>query len=410
MLLNLQQIYSIYINLNKNRGVGVEMDFAYTPEQESLIDLCRQFMKKEVTPFVEQYEQDEHYPRETAEKLGSIGLTGGTIPEEYGGAGLDYITLSIVLEELAYGDIMTATIAGWPSCSLGRPLLVYGTEEQKQTYLKPLAQGRMFGATGVTEPHSGTDIVRRMETTVRKEGDHYILNGMKTWVSNAKNADFFLTYGTLDKSKGMHGICAFIVEKKWPGVTINKIKNKVGARSQDTAEVYFEDVKVPKENLIGEEGKGYKALMCGTEIGRLACASRAVGQMRACLDAAVQYASEREVFGQPIGKYQLIQAKIANMRLSIESARLMNFKLAWLFDQGHERCQKEASLAKWYATDALMKVAEDAYQIHGAYGVAEEYKVGRYFRDAKIMQIYDGANEIHQQIVGEWELGYRTKK
>ena len=386
------------------------MDFAISPDQLALIETARSFARKEVAPHVERFERDEHYPRELAERMGALGLVGGVIPEEYGGVGLDYVTLSLLLEELATVDVMTAVIAGWPSCSLGRPILLYGSEELKQRYLVPQSQGKIFGATGVTEPHSGTDIVRTMETTVRRDGDHYVLNGAKTWISNARNADFFLTYGTIDKSRGMRGICAFVVDANLPGISIAPILNKAGARSQGTAQVFFDNVRVPATHRLLPEGEGYKSLMTGTEIGRLACAARAVGQMRACLELATGYARERQVFGQPIGRYQLIQSKIAEIRVSLDAATLLTRRLAWLLDQGAERCQEEASIAKLFATDALMRAAEHAYQIHGAYGVAEEYHVGRIFRDAKVMQIYDGTNEIHQTIIGEWELGYRAAR
>jgi alkylation response protein AidB-like acyl-CoA dehydrogenase len=246
-----------------------------------------------------------------------------------------------------------------------------------------------------------------METTARREGGEYVLNGTKTWISNARNADFFLTYATIDKAKGMRGICAFIVDAGTPGLGMAPIRNKAGSRGQDTAQLYFNELRVPARQRLLPEGEGYKSLMCGTEVGRLACAARATGQIRACLDAAVAYAREREVFGQPIGRYELVQAKIANMRVALETSRLVVRRFAWLLDQGAERAQKEASIAKLHTTDALMQAAQDAYQIHGAYGVAEEYRVARYFRDAKVMQIYDGANEMHQQIIGEWELGYR---
>jgi len=383
------------------------MDFAITSDQQALLDMAADFARNEIAPHVEEFERNERFPRELAVRMGEVGLLGGTIPEEYGGLGLDHVTLALLLEELAYFDVTAAVIAGWPSCSLGRPILLYGTEEQKRRYLTPLCQGKIFGAAAVTEPHSGTDIVRRMETTVRHDGDEYVINGTKTWISNASNADFFVTYATLDKNLGMRGICAFIVDAKSKGLTQAPIKNKTGSRSQDTAQLFFEDLRVPAENRLLPEGQGYKSLMCGTEIGRLACSARATGVIRACLDAAVEYAKQREVFGQPIGRYELVQAKIANMRVGLETSRLLVRRLAWLMDQGGDRLQKEASMAKLHATDTLMQVAQDAYQIHGAYGVAEEYKVGRYFRDAKVMQIYDGANEMHQQIIGEWELGYR---
>jgi alkylation response protein AidB-like acyl-CoA dehydrogenase len=384
------------------------MDFGITEEQQALMDTAAEFARNEIAPHVEEFEREERFPRELIVKMGEVGLLGGTVPEEHGGLGLDHVTLSLLLEELARVDVTAAVIAGWPSCSLGRPILLYGSDEQKRKYLAPLCQGTISGAHAVTEPHSGTDIVRKMETTVRRDGDSYVLNGTKTWISNARNADFFLTYGTIDRSLGPRGICAFIVDADSKGLSIAPIKNTAGSRSQDTAQLFFEDLRVPAANRLLPEGEGYKSLMCGTEIGRLACAARATGQIRACLDASVAYATERHVFDQAIGRYELVQAKIAGMRVALETSRLIVRRFAWLLDQGAARAQKEASIAKLYTTNALMRCAEDAYQIHGAYGVAEEYKVGRYFRDAKVMQIYDGANEMHEQIIGEWELGYRT--
>ncbi|MBN8477528.1 MAG: acyl-CoA dehydrogenase family protein [Burkholderiales bacterium] len=383
------------------------MDFAITSDQQALLDLAAEFARNEIAPRVAEFEREERFPRELATRMGEIGLLGGTIPEAYGGLGLDYLTLALLIEEIAYVDVTAAVIAGWPSCSLGRPILLYGDDEQKAKYLTPLCQGKIFGAHAVTEPHSGTDIVRRLETTARRDGDAYVLNGTKTWISNAGNADFFLTYATIDKSLGMRGICAFIVDAGTPGLSMTPIRNKTGSRGQDTAQLFFEELRVPAVQRLLPEGQGYKSLMCGTEIGRLACAARATGQIRACLDAAVGYAKQREVFGQPIGRYELVQAKIAGMRVGLDTSRLLVRHFAWRLDQGVERAQEEASVAKLYTTETLMRCALDAYQIHGAYGVAEEYRVGRYFRDAKVMQIYDGANEMHQQIIGEWELGYR---
>lgn len=386
------------------------MDFAVTEEQRAIVETARRFVETEVAPHVERFEREETYDREIVRKMGALGLTGGTITEAWGGAGLDHVTLSMLLEELAYVDVTTAVYAGWPSCSLGRPILLYGSDALKERYLRALCAGEIVGATGVTEPHSGTDIVRRMETTARREGDHYVLDGTKIWISNVRHADFFLTYGTIDKSKGMRGVTCFVVDRATPGITIQPIRNKHGARSQETGQIFFDGVRVPASNRILPEGEGYKALMCGTEIGRLACAARANGQLRACLDAAAAYAKTREVFGQPIGRLELVQGKIAAMKVALEASTLLTRKLAWLLDRGEARVQEAASIAKLFATNSLMRAATEAYQIHGAYGAAEEYKVGRYFRDAKIMQIYDGANEIHQQIVGEWELGYRQAR
>jgi glutaryl-CoA dehydrogenase (non-decarboxylating) len=246
-----------------------------------------------------------------------------------------------------------------------------------------------------------------METTARRDGSDYLLNGAKAWVSNIENADWFLTFATVDRSLGYKGVCAFIVERGFAGVSTQKYLNKVSSRTHVNGELALSDVRVPAANRIGDEGLGYKVLMAGTEIGRLACAARAVGQLRACLDLSVRYAQSRAVFGEPIGRYQLIQQKIARMSVDLAAARLLTYRLAWLQDEGHRRLQKEAAAAKVFATDALMQAATEAMQIHGAYGCADEFEIGRIWRDAKAMQIYDGTNEILTVQVAEHELGYR---
>ena len=245
---------------------------------------------------------------------------------------------------------------------------------------------------------------------MRRDGDHYVLHGAKTWISNAENADFFLTYGTIDKSKGMRGICCFVVDRDTPGISIAPILNKAGARSQGVAQVFFDDVRVPASHRLLPEGEGYKALMTGTEIGRLACAARAVGQIRTCLDLSVAYAKQRVVFGQPIGKYQLIQAKIADIRVALDAATLLRGGSRGCSTPASSAARRRRRSRSCTPPTRSMQSAEHAYQIHGAYGVAEEYQVGRIFRDAKVTQIYDGTNEIHQTIIGEWELGYRAAK
>jgi len=383
------------------------MDFAFTSEQRAIQQLARDFAQKEVAPFVAEWDRLGTYPAEIPRRLGQLGLMGGVLQEEYGGAGMDHISLTLMLEELARVCFMTAVMAGWPSCSLGRGIMTYGTEEQKRKYIVPLVRGEKLGGTGVTEPHSGTDIVRQMQTTAVKDGDAYLISGTKTWISNLHLAQWFITFATLDKSLGHRGICAFVVEKNWPGVSTHPFKNLVGARTHGCGELVLDRVRVPQENLVGREYEGYKVLMAGTEIGRLACAARAVGQIQACLDESIKYAQSRIVFGQPIGKYQLIQAKITDMVVGLEAARLLTYKLAWLKDQGVERVQREASIAKMYATDVLMQAALNACQIYGAYSCSDEYPVGRFFRDAKFQQILDGTNEIHRVIIAEHALGYR---
>ena len=383
------------------------MDFAESDEQRAVRQMVRDFGQKEIAPRFPEWDHEETFPKEINARLADLGLLGGAMPAAYGGSDLDYVTLAIVMEELGYFCPMVATVCGQPSCSLGRGMLIYGSDEQKQRYLKPTLEGKIVGATAVTEPHSGTDVVRRMETTARRDGSAYVLNGAKAWVSNIVNADWFLTFATLDRSLGHKGVCAFVVERSYEGVSTQKYLNKASSRTHVTGELALTDVRVPAENLIGEEGAGYKVLMAGTEIGRLACAARAVGQLRACLDLAVAYARVREVFGAPIGRHQLIQQKIAAISVSLEAARLLTYRLAWLKDEGRERVQKDAAAAKVFATDALMQAATDAMQIHGAYGCSDDFEIGRIWRDAKAMQIYDGTNEILTVQIAEHELGYR---
>ena len=383
------------------------MKFDFTEEELMIQKTARDFARQEVAPRVADFDKEGYYDPAIVSKMGELGFTGGVLPAEYGGAGMSYTALALLLEELGYACLVTATYAGWPSCSLGQGLLRYGTEEQKFKYLKPLAEGTGFGGTGVTEPHSGTDIVRNMETTARKDGDHYVLNGTKMWISNLELAEWFITFAQADKSRGHKGINAFIVEKGSPGLSVHPFDDLMGKRYFMTGELVLDGVRVPGENLVGEEYEGYKVLMAGTEIGRLSCAARCVGQTRAILDASIDYAKQREAFGQPLGKYQLIQSKITDMMVGLEGARLMVYKLAWMKDQGVERAQQEASMAKMYATDVQMKSATEAIQIHGAYGCSSEYDVNRYFRDAKTCQIMDGTNEIHRVIIAEHGLGYR---
>lgn len=385
------------------------MDFEFTDEERMIQKTARDFARKEVAPRVAEFDRDEFYDVEIIRKMGRLGFTGGVLPRKYSGSEMSFMGLTLMLEELGRVCTFTSVQAGYASCSGGQGILTYGTEEQKLKYLAALCRGEKPCATGVTEAHSGTDIVRVMETSVKKSGDDYIINGTKAWISNLDHAEWFITFAQMDKSKGHKGICAFIIEKNWPGVTVKPYKNLMGCRSYKTGDLILEDVHVPRENLVGNEFEGYKVLMCGTEIGRLSCAARSLGLARSCLDASIEYAKQRVVFGRPISDYQLIKAKIADMAVGCQAAQFLTYHLAWLKDKGLEGVQREASIAKLYASNVLMKAASDAVQIHGAYGVHEEYNVGRYFRDAKVIQIYDGTNEIHEVIIADHALGYKTR-
>jgi len=385
------------------------MEFTLTEEQRLWRETVRQFAEKEVAPFVAEYDQEERYPVEIAQKMGKLGFLGGVIPEEYGGPGLDHITYTVGVEEMSRFDINMGSAMTRASGLVGSGLLQFGTEAQKRRYLMPLARGERFGGTGVTEPHSGTDVAA-METTVRREGDYYYINGTKTWISGIGYAAWFLTFAQADKSKGPKGICAFIVDKDAPGFSTRIFRNKVGLRPSSTGELIFEDCRVPRENLVGEEGQGLRVALCAVENGRLSVAARAVGLTQACLDASVKYAQERIVFGQPIGRYQLIQAKITDMVVGLEAARLLTYRLAWLKDQGVKRARRDAAIAKLFSTDVAMRSAIDACQIYGAYSCSPEYPVGRYFRDAKFLQIVEGTSELQRILIAEYALGYRVDR
>lgn len=383
------------------------MEFAVTDEQRAICALARRFGEDVVRPNIAEWDRAEYMPRDLYKRLAELGFLGGSLPEKYGGSELDYVTLAMLIEELSYFSPKVGGSAGHPSCSLGMGLLMYGTEEQRERFLRPTLTGDIIGATALTEPHSGSDVVRHITTTVERDGDDYVINGQKAWVSNASHADWFITFATIDKSKGHKGVCAFLVERGFAGVTTTQYKNNVGFRTSMTGDVFYDNVRVPRANLLGEEGLGYKVMMAGAEIGRLSCAARAVGAIRYCLDLAVAYAKERVVFEHPIGTYQLIQEKIAKMSVGLEASRMLTYRLAWMRDQGNTRLQKEASMAKLFATDTLMMAASETMQILGSAACSGESPIGRVFRDAKFMQIVDGANELQTKMIAEHELGYR---
>jgi len=383
------------------------MDFDWSDEQQELRRLAADFAAREIAPHVAEYDRDERFPAEIVREAGKLGLAGGVVPPEYGGAGLDYVTYSMLMEEVSKTCHIVACALSFPSGLVGNSILRYGSEEQKQRYLAPLSRGEIFGGAGVTEARSGTD-VSDMDTTARRDGDDYVISGAKMWISFLDVATFFLTFAHLgvDEKTRRKRICAFIVDADLPGVSVHPLKNKYGFRPLSTGEFVLEDVRVPKEALVGEEGQGFEIAMNAVESGRLGVASRAVGLSQACCDVAIEYAKERRVFRQPIGKFQLVQEKISDMVCGTEGARLLTYRLAWLKDRGL-RARDAASVAKMTASDVALKSATDAFQIHGAYGVSDEYPVARYLRDAKVFQIVEGNNELHKALVAEAHLGMR---
>ncbi|MDL5039826.1 MAG: acyl-CoA dehydrogenase family protein [Heyndrickxia faecalis] len=384
------------------------MHFELTEEQELLKKTVRNFVDKEIMPFIREWDENHHFETSLLKKLADLGLMGVCIPEKYGGSGMDYNALAIVCEELERGDTAFRTAVSVHTGLNSLTLLQWGTEAQKQKYLVPQAKGEKIGAFGLTEPGAGSDVAG-IGTTAEKDGDFYILNGQKTWISLCDVADHFLVFAYTDKAKKHHGISAFIVERTMPGFSSKAIKGKLGIRAGNTGELFFDNVRVPKENLLGEEGEGFKIAMSALDNGRFTVAAGACGLIQACLEASVKYCHERKTFGHEIGKHQLVQQMIAKMEAGYQMSRLLVFRAGELKNQG-KRNTRETSLAKWQACDFANEAANDAVQIHGAYGYSSEYPVERYLRNSKAPVIYEGTREIHTIMQAEYVLGYRTDK
>ncbi|MGX1900686.1 acyl-CoA dehydrogenase family protein [Thermolongibacillus altinsuensis] len=384
------------------------MNFDFTPEQEMLRSTVRKFVDKEIMPYIKEWDERGYFDPNIMKRLAELNLMGVCIPEEYGGAGMDYNSLAIVCEELERGDTAFRTAVSVHIGLNSLTLLQWGTEEQKQKYLVPQAKGEKIGAFGLTEPGAGSDVAA-ISTTAVRDGDYYILNGQKTWISLCDIADHFIVFAYTDKSKKHHGISAFVVERTMPGFSSKAIKGKLGIRAGNTGELFFDNVRVPKENLLGHEGEGFKIAMSALDNGRFTVAAGAVGLIMACLEASVKYCHERKTFGKEIGRHQLVQQMIANMEAGLQISRLLVYKAGYLKNQG-KRNTRETSLAKWIACDFANKAADDAVQIHGAYGYSNEYPVERYLRNSKAPVIYEGTREIHTIMQAEYVLGYRKDK
>lgn len=385
------------------------MDFSFTEEQGMLRSTTRSFVDKEIMPFIEEWDRAGKSDPAIYGKLANLGLMGVCIPGKYGGSGMDYNSLAIVCEELERGDTAFRTAVSVHTGLNSLTILQWGTEEQKQQYLIPQAKGEKIGAFGLTEPGAGSDVAA-MKTTAVKQGDHYVLNGQKTWISLCDVADHFLVFAYTGEQEQKHGaISAFIVERTWQGFSSKAIKGKHGIRAGNTGELFFEDVKVPAENLLGQEGEGFKIAMSALDNGRFTVAAGAVGQIMACLEASVSYCHERQTFGKEIGRHQLVQQMIAKMEAGFQMSRLLVYRAGELKNQG-KRNTRETSLAKWQACDFANQAADDAFQIHGAYGYSDEYPVSRYLRNSKAPVIYEGTREIHTIMQAEYVLGYKEDK
>jgi glutaryl-CoA dehydrogenase (non-decarboxylating) len=384
------------------------MNFTLSQEQEMVRKLVRSFVDKEISPYISEWDRKGHFETNILNRLADLNLMGVCIPEEYGGSGMDYNALAIVCEELERGDTAFRTAVSVHTGLNSMTLLQWGNEWQKQKYLVPQAKGEKIGAFGLTEPNAGSDVAS-MKTTAIRQGDHYILNGQKTWISLCDVADHFLVFAYTDTSKKHHGISAFIVERTMPGFLSKAIKGKLGIRAGNTGELFFDNVIVPKENLLGEEGEGFKIAMSALDNGRFTVAAGACGIISACLDASVKYCHERSTFGKEIGKHQLVQQMLAKMEAGLQMSRLLVYRAGCLKNEG-KRNTRETSLAKWQACDFANEAANDAVQIHGAYGYSDEYPVERHLRNSKAPVIYEGTREIHTIMQAEYVLGYREDK
>ncbi len=384
------------------------LDFSLSQEQTDLQTMVRKFTKAEILPNIQKWDEDHHFERSVIDKLADLGLMGVCIPEEYGGAGMDYNSLAIVCDELEYGDTAYRTAVSVHTGLNSMTLLQWGTEEQKKEYLAPQAQGMKLGAFALTEPDAGSD-AGALRTRAVKDGNSYILNGSKIWISMCDYADNFLVFATVDPEKKQRGITAFIVERTFPGVATRPIKGKLGIHAGNTGEVILTDVRVPARNRLGEEGEGFKIAMSALDSGRFTVAAGAVGLTRASLDASIKYAHERKTFGVEIGRHQLVQQMIAKMESGYQTSQLLVYRAGWMKNQG-VRNTRETSLAKWVACDVAFQSAADAIQIHGAYGYSNEYPVERYMRNAKALVIYEGTREIHTLMQADYVLGYRQDK
>ncbi len=382
------------------------MDFRLSEEHLMVQKMVRDFVQKEVKPVIQEWDRKQEMAPFILPRMAELGILGINIPVRYGGQGFDYITLGLVCEELEAGDSPLRVVMSVHMGLNSMALLQWGTEEQKQKFLTPQAKGEKYACFGLTEPGAGSDVAG-MKATARRDGDEYVLNGEKMWISLASKAHHALIVARTNPDAEPHdGLSAFIVELDRKGITTGDIHGKLGMRAGSTGYIAMQDVRVPVENRLGEEGEGFKIAMSCLDNGRYTVAAGATGLIRASLDASVKYSHERKAFNKEIGQFQLVQQKIAYMVQQYETSRLLYLKAGWMKNQG-ERNTRETSLAKWYATDASFDAASEAIQVHGAYGYSDEYDVERYLRNSKGGVIYEGTSEIHQLMQAGYALGYR---
>jgi butyryl-CoA dehydrogenase len=367
-------------------------------EHTMIRDAMRSFAQERIAPHAARWDRDKTFPAEVLRELGGLGAMGMTVPESWGGAGLDTMSLVLTLEEIAAADGATSTIVSVQNSLACGITLKYGSDAQKQRWLLPLARGEALGCFCLTEPHVGSD-ASALKTTAVRDGEHWVLKGVKQFITTGKHADVAIVLAVTDKSAGKKGISCFLVPTATPGYVVARLEEKLGQHASDTAQILFEDCRVPLDALMGTEGEGYRIALSNLEAGRIGIAAQSVGMARAALEAALKYAHERETFGKPIIEHQAVLFRLADMATQIDAARLLVWRAAQLKDAGLP-CLTEASMAKMFASEMAEKVASDAIQIHGGYGYVNDFPVERIYRDVRVCQIYEGANDIQRMVIG----------
>jgi len=382
------------------------VDFSFSDEQLMLQDVARRIANEKIAPSAEHFDATGEYPLENIQLLGENGLMAIEVPEQYGGSGMDPISSVLAIVEVSAADAAHATIMSVNNSLFCNAVLAYGSEEQKQTYVRAIAEGREIGAFALTESQSGSDATAMRCRAVKQDDGSYVINGQKSWITSGPVARYVVLFAMTDPSKGARGITAFMIDANKPGYGRGKTEPKLGVRASATCEIEFQDYVAAAEDVIGEEGQGFKIAMSLLDSGRIGIASQAVGIARAAYEASVAYVKERKSFGAPIGTFQMIQAKVADMKCKLDAAMLLTLRAAWLKSQG-KRFSTEAAVAKLTASEAAMWIAHQAVQIHGGMGYSKEMPLERYFRDAKITEIYEGTSEIQRMVIARNETGLR---
>ena len=367
-------------------------------DHRAVQDAVRAYVQDQIAPKAAEWDKSHHFPAAELKGLAELGCYGVAVPHEYDGAGLDYLALAIILEEIGAGDGATSTVVSVNNCPVCSILMAFGNEDQKERFLKPLARGDMLGAFCLTEPHVGSE-AGGLKTTAVREGDEYVLNGVKQFITSGKNGDVAIVMAVTDKAAGKKGISAFLVPTSTPGYVVARIEDKMGQHASDTAQILFENCRVPAANRLGDEGQGLKIALSGLEGGRIGIASQSVGMARAAFEAALRYSKERVAFGVPIFEHQAMQHKLADMATQIEAARQLIWHAASLKDAG-QPCLKEAAMAKLFASEMAERVCSAAIQIHGGYGYVRDFPVERIYRDVRVCQIYEGTSDIQKILIG----------